>query len=255
MAFQSMTHYNEENYGNRFRLSNDGDYTDVIFLYKSINEVLIGDVHYLKFPEYSGYVHCLGGNCPACNSNVRLQRKIFIPLYLVEQRKVVFWDRTTNFENQLQRDIFSRYADPSKVIFRITRHGAYRDMNTTYDITAVGNNNVMSFEEICRQFNITFPDFYESICESKSFTDLQSLLGGSNTSYAPDTALDFNLPDYQVSPRGAIGDSSDVNTSTDISVSNPTSDVPNTSDVVGGGNASIDISTTPIADGDGDVPF
>lgn len=246
MAFQSMIHYNETNFGNRFRLSNDGDAEDVIFLYQKIEDVLIGDVHYLKYPEYSGYVHCIGANCPACKSKVRLQRKLFIPMYIISQNKIVFWDRNTTFENQLQRDVFSRYSDPSKVVFRVTRRGGYKDINTTYNITAVGTNNIMSYEEICKKFSVEFPNYYDNICEDKSYADLESIIGGvtaNSGSSIPDNNVDYSLPEYQVSPRGAL---------------NGMSSVPDTTDVANAHNNVLngDSLVEDDADGDSDdIPF
>ena len=58
MAFKKITDYNEEKYGRLFVLKDDKEYADVILLYRSINDVLIADIHYIKSPEYSGYVHC-----------------------------------------------------------------------------------------------------------------------------------------------------------------------------------------------------
>lgn len=243
MAFQSMIHYNEANFGNRFRLANDGDAEDVIFLYQKIEDVLIGDVHYLKYPEYSGYVHCIGANCPACKAKVRLQRKLFIPVYVISQNKVVFWDRNTTFENQLQRDIFSRHSDPSKVVFRITRKGGYKDINTTYSITAIGTNNVMSYEDICKKFNITMPAYYEDICADKSYAELESIIGGSsNNSNVPDSSLDYSLPEYQVSPRGTLNDSDSNLIGSELPATTNASSVTMSDNVSG-------------ADSDDDIPF
>lgn len=61
MGFKSIEQFNEERYGNKFILPNDGDFADVIFLYKSAKEVLVADAHYVKSADYSGYVHCNGG--------------------------------------------------------------------------------------------------------------------------------------------------------------------------------------------------
>ena len=104
MAFKKMTDYNEERYGGKFILRNDGDFADVIFLYKSISDVLVADAHYIKSEKYNGYVHCCGVGCPACAKEIRVQNKLFIPLYNIQSREIEFWDRTVRFERQLISD-------------------------------------------------------------------------------------------------------------------------------------------------------
>lgn len=229
MAFQSMADYNENKYGDRFRLSNDGDCADVIFLYTDIHDVLVGNVHYLNYPEYSGYVHCLEHNCPVCKSanKVRLQRRIFIPLYLINEDRVVFWDRTTNIENQLQRDVFSNYPNPSKVVFRITREGEYRDINTKYKIEAIGSNSVMSYSDICTKFNIKFPDYYETICEDKSMSELESIVNGRTNTYnfngvEASSEMINKLPEYQTRPRAILDSAIDISSQDTSGVSEET---------------------------------
>lgn len=60
MGFKSVKSYNDARYGGMFLLKNDGDYADVIFMYQDIEDVLVADTHYIKSPDYSGYVHCCG---------------------------------------------------------------------------------------------------------------------------------------------------------------------------------------------------
>lgn len=96
MAFKKVTEYNEEKYANWFVLPDDGDSEEVVILYKDIEDVLVADVHYIKC-EDSGYVHCLGKGCPACSKGIRVQPKLFIPLYIPSKEEIVFWDRTPKF--------------------------------------------------------------------------------------------------------------------------------------------------------------
>ena len=81
MGFKSVTSYNEEKFNGLFLLRNDGDSADVIFLDRNIDDVLVADTHYVKSADYSGYVHCCGKGCPACAKGIRIQTKLFIPLY------------------------------------------------------------------------------------------------------------------------------------------------------------------------------
>lgn len=204
MAFKTMTQYDEERFGGFFLLRNDGDYADVIFLYRNKEDVLIGDVHYIKTPDYTGYVHCTERNCPACEKGIRVQSKLFIPLYNITDGEIQFWDRSVRFENQLVQDVFSKYPNPSEFVFRIQRQGVAGDINTKYNIWAVGKNKLMDYNQILLTNNATMPDYYENICKTYSSTELHSIL---NTSVTSSTSYESGaMPDYQITPRVPMND-------------------------------------------------
>ena len=208
MAFKSVKQYNEERFGGLFMLRNDGDQADVIFLYRNQEDVLIGDTHYIKSPDYSGYVHCLGKGCPACGKNIRIQTKLFIPLYNVTAGEMQFWDRSTQFENQLMKEVFEAYPCPVDYVFRITRHGAARDVNTYYTIQAVAKNDVKSFDQILSEAGTSFPECFERVCKSVSGPTMRNMLTpveGSGEGYSSATA-GGSLPSYQVTPRAPRAD-------------------------------------------------
>lgn len=198
MAFKTLEQYNEEKYGGWFILKNDGDYADVIFLYPSCREVLVADTHYVKSPDYNGYVHCCGHGCPACAKNIRVQTKLFIPMYNLTDGEIQFWDRSARFETHLSDMVFSKYPNPADYVFRITRHGEAGSMDTKYEITAIARNSANPYSKILADNKITFPEGYEAICKSLSATDMYKML---NASQSPESLS--NLPDYQVTPRGA----------------------------------------------------
>lgn len=195
MAFKSVKQYNDERYKNLLVLKNDGDYADVIFLYRSYNDVLVGDVHYIKSGEYSGYVQCIGRGCPVCGKGIRVQQKLFIPVYNIAADEIQFFDRSMKFEAQLSADIFDKYPNPSEFVFRIRRSGVANDVNTTYSMQAIGKNTVMSYDEIFAKFNLVDPDYYEIICKDYPADKLSSLLNSNSDSASSD------LPNYQVTPR------------------------------------------------------
>lgn len=185
MAFKKMTEYNEEKFGNFFRLVNDNDYADVIFLYRSTHDVLIADVHYAKLPEYSGYVQCLERGCPACADGIRKQSKLFIPMLVVSHcdpdfkgPKLQFWDRSTRFQAKLMSDVFRAYPNPSEVIFRITRHGQANSVDTQYSIRAVrpAIEEFGSYDKILADNRIIFPDSYELVCKDYNAFELRTML-------------------------------------------------------------------------------
>ena len=206
MAFKTMDQYNEEKYGGFFSLRNDKDYADVVFLYRSSRDVLICDAHYIKSAEYSGYVHCCGKGCPVCGKGIRVQTKLFIPLYNYSTGQIEFWDRNVRFENQLVTDVFDKYPNPSEVVFRITRKGAYGDINTTYSIVVKGANSPESgcktYQQILAENNIIFPDYYSQVIKEYSAGELYSMLNDSAESYSNQApAGGYSMPNYQVSPR------------------------------------------------------
>ena len=204
MAFKSVTQYNEEKYGGLFRLQNDQDTADVIFLYQSDHDVLVADVHYIKSADYNGYVHCNGRGCPACAKGIRVQNKLFIPIYNITAGEIQFWDRTMKFEPQLHADVFARYPNPSDYVFRITRNGGAGDVNTKYTIMAVGNNTYKSFDSILAENKIELPAYYETICKDVDAPTLSSWLSNSNTAVGySGTMANYTPPTYTATPRAA----------------------------------------------------
>ncbi len=203
MAFKTVTDYNDERYSHMFRLTNDGDSAEVIFLYQSINDVLVADTHYIKSDDYSGYVHCCGKGCPACAKGIRVQTKLFVPLYNIHDNEIQFFDRSVRFENQLQNDVFKKWSNPSELVFRITRHGASGDINTTYEITAIGNNKIGSYYDILAKFNAVMPDYYGIICKEVTIPQLDAMIN-QGTQGTGQTAQAAPIPDYQPVPRVEI---------------------------------------------------
>ena len=198
MGFKTVEQYNEEKYGGLFVLRNDKDSAHVIFMYRSKQDMLVADTHYIKSAEYSGYVHCCGRGCPACQKGIRVQTKLFIPLYNVDEKEIQFFDRSMKFEPVMHDQVFDKYPNPSEFIFQITRDGAAGDVNTKYYIQAKYKNTVMSYDEICQKFNTTFPAHYENICRDVDAATLDKWL---NTS-APAESLG-EMPSYTISPRAA----------------------------------------------------
>ena len=208
MAFKTVDEYNKERgYDNYFVLRNDGDYADVIFLYRGVSDVLVADAHYINSHDYMGYVHCCGRGCPACGKGIRVQNKLLIPLYNIDSDKIEFWDRSMFFENQLNQDVFSKFPNPSEFVFRITRHGMARDVNTTYEISAVGKNEALPYDVILAKFNTKVPDVYENVIKEFTAGELNLMLNSSDTSSsgssAAATSSVSNMPSYQVTPRAA----------------------------------------------------
>ena len=206
MAFKSLDQYTEEKNKNFFILQNDGEFADVVFMYRGIADVQIVDAHYIKSSEYSGYVHCCGEGCPACAKGIRVQNKIFIPLYVIskngvplETPEIRYFDRTTYFEPQLRADVLNNYPNPSECVFRITRHGKARSQDTTYSIEVLGLNSE-NYDSILAKVGTSMPDDYEKVVKLLSASKLSEML--MNTGSAAPTAA--NLGEYVATPRVAV---------------------------------------------------
>lgn len=202
MGFRTAEEVREEKYEGKFILQNDKDYADVILLYRSSKDVLVADVHYIKSNAYNGYVHCLGPGCPACAKGIRTQTKLFIPMYVKDingkpVNELLFWDRTMRFEPQLNSQVFRAIPNPSTCVFRITRNGAYRDINTTYSFIATGPNSV-SYDKILADCNAKMPDAYEAICKSADASTMTFWLNSANADNLSD------IPEYTPAPRVSV---------------------------------------------------
>lgn len=218
MAFKSVEEFNEDRYRNLFRLTDDKESVDVIFLYQSKKDMLVADVHYVKSSEYSGYVHCIGQGCPACKKGIRVQTKLFIPIYNISKDAIEFWDRSMNqgFVSQLDRDIFDKFPNPSEYVFKITRHGEYRDTATRYDIQAVGRNAVMPYAQILAKFQATMPEYYENIVKTVSISELTEMLQSQGADNAvvtqdyvpvPRAGYQSSIPNTYVNATDVVGNS------------------------------------------------
>ena len=233
MAFKSVEQFNDDRYHNLFRIPNDGESVDVIFLYQSKSDMLVADVHYIRSSEYAGYVHCCGAGCPACAKGIRVQNKLFIPVYNINKGAIEFWDRTMTFEPQMQKDVFDRFPNPSEYVFRITRHGAYKDVNTRYDIVAVGRNSLMSYSQILAKFNTKMPDYYENIVKTYLVSDLTRMLvtsspetGVVTQDYVPVPRAGYqsSIPDTYVNVADAVGSTTEPSFADDIDSSEESDD-------------------------------
>lgn len=198
MAFKSVEDHDQERYKYLFRLENDGEQEEVIFLYQSRKDMLKGNAHYIRSNEYNGYVECLGAGCPACAKGIPLQTdKIFIPVYIIATGEIKFWDRSGGFQHQMDRDVFSRYPNPSEFVFSITRHGEWRSRDTKYEIKAIYRNTSMMYDQLLAQCHATFPEFYSNICKEYSMAELSKLL-------TVNAAPAAELAEYVPTPRAGF---------------------------------------------------
>ena len=206
MAFRSVTQFNEDRYRSLFRLVNDGDDAEVVFLYRSKADELVADAHYIKSASYSGYVHCCGKGCPACAKGIKVQAKLFVPMLVAKQNgeplppersPIQFWDRSVKFDNQLDEDVFRTYPNPSEYVFNIKRKGVPNDIDTKYEIQVFARNSKNTYDAILAQYNVKMPDYYSEVIREVSIPELAAMLQNSGT---PDS----DLPEYTPIPRAGF---------------------------------------------------
>ena len=201
MAFKSVNEYN----GNLFKLPNDNDSADVVFLYRSSAEQLIADAHYIKSPDYSGYAHCCGVGCPACGKGWKVENHFFIPLYNIQNNRIEFFDRSTRFLSQMAA-VFSAYPNPSEYVFKIIRHGVAGSRDTRYEIRLAGKNTYFPYDNILSTFNAKMPDYYENVVKSltieemSQMIDAQASITSSTPGFKPAVSNE-SMQEYVPTPR------------------------------------------------------
>lgn len=206
MAFKTVNTAKAEKHEGKFVLENDGDTAEVIFLYRCSDDMLVADTHYIKTNEYSGYVHCNEGGCAACAKNLRVQQKLFIPMYVIsingqQVNEIRFWDRNMRFEPVLSQAIFKNYANPSEFIFRVTRNGVHGSKETTYGIQVAFKNTSLPFDKIMADNGATFPEYYEHIVKEVPNVTLSQWLASANSANAIANA---DIPEYVPTPRVSV---------------------------------------------------
>ena len=134
--------------GGFFSLKNDKDVAQVRFLYNDIDDVEGLSVHQVEVNGKKRYVNCLReyndpmDKCPFCREGKFTTAKLFVPLYNIDEDKVVVWERGKQFFQQIS-GLCSRYSKGGFVshTFEIERHGKPKDTNTTYGIYETGSDD------------------------------------------------------------------------------------------------------------------
>ena len=152
-----------------FRLNDDGDWSDVIMLIRTKEDIRAGQFHYT--PE-QGYIVCDDDNCEWCNKGIRKQSAMFIPMYDIAQNRLFFWRRSLRFIYDLDKH-FNVYSDISEIVFKITRHGEPKSFTTTYEVQPWAKNTVKAYEEIYDEWHNRIPKFYKNILVSPYEMDIE----------------------------------------------------------------------------------
>lgn len=204
MGFKSIDQFNEAKYGNRLTLKNDGDTARCIILYRNRQDLLIAEAHYVKSAQYSGYIHCTGAGCPACARGLRVQKKIFVPMYDIDRDEVLFFERDTKYFLGQIEEMMVNYPNLSEFVCNLTRHGEAGSRDTRYSITPFAKNSKIPYDEILARKGIKLPDYYETIIKDMTPAQISSILSPtssySGTTYGSAEAL----PDFVPQPRVTV---------------------------------------------------
>lgn len=146
----------------KFNLKNDKDSADVVLLLQKYSDLKVIDIHYVQFPDYRGYVKCLDDNCPLCKVGKELRSRIFIPIYDIQSNTVKFWDRPVAFADELKKQVFNNYANPSEVVYTITRNGEKGNFETSYTFVAVSMNDVIDINNVSINYDAALKVYTEA---------------------------------------------------------------------------------------------
>lgn len=157
-----------------FRLKYDGDRADVIFLYRTPDDIVSFPVHNVCDESTDGKLKrflCKGKGCPLCKKNMKPKDTIFVPIYNIKEDAIQFWERSKLIMYEFDRLFSGTFVGTH--IYRITREGAPGNRMTRYNISEVGRNSeAFYYSNILDRFNIKFPEYYSTIFdEDVDFTE------------------------------------------------------------------------------------
>lgn len=126
--------------GSFFSLKNDRDTARVQLVGDSMKDFPGYSVHEVYDAEgKKRYVNCLReagdpiGLCPFCANRIKLQAKLFIPLYNIDDDEMQVWERGKKFFGDLS-SYCSHTPHVGEVVTEIERRGKANDTSTTYGL-------------------------------------------------------------------------------------------------------------------------
>lgn len=166
-----------DNYGGNgggafFALKNDKDTARVHFMANTMDDIAGYAVHQVSIDGKNRYVNCLReytdpiDACPFCAAGMKIQAKLFIPMYNIDTNETQIWERGKTFLSKLS-SLVARYNPLVAWSFEIERNGKSGDTNTTYEIF-----NLEQTETTLNDLP-EIPDPIGTIILDKSFDDMQ----------------------------------------------------------------------------------
>lgn len=148
-----------ENYGavksNYFNLKDDGDTARIRFLINDLNDVEGVATHEVQVGDKRIDVECLRAynepvdKCPLCAAGMKVNAKLFVPVYDIGSKESKIWTRGRTFFNKLS-SLCARYNPLVATPFEVERVGKKGDTNTTYETYPMQSDNarIEDFPEI-----------------------------------------------------------------------------------------------------------
>ena len=154
----SNFNYQNDNQVGFFNLKSDGEEAVVRFMHDDVSDFEILTVHQITTADGKyRKVGCIrdprepSEKCPFCANSTPIQQKIYIKILQYEKTadgRIIatpkVWERSVQYAQTL-KSYLDNYGPLSDIICKVIRHGAPKDMKTTYEI--VPNLNKMIYRD------------------------------------------------------------------------------------------------------------
>lgn len=185
----NVEQYKPEGTFDFFNLKDDGDVAEVRFLYETLDDLDIRNVHKLELKSgKTMYVDCLRDDyessmdlCPCCADGNKASLQVWIPLYDVREEKAMLWNRGYGFITGVLLPTLTDVAEKNgkdglpicATHFIIERHGVAGDSKTTYTVEPVETDDFM-IDDLGEDFVI--PTAIGKILHEKTAAELSSFV-------------------------------------------------------------------------------
>ena len=186
-----------------FSLKNDGDEAIVRIMHDNTASFDILTEHSIQVDGKFRSVNCIRNatdsldKCPLCSNGNQVQRRIYIHMIRYNRNDdgtitpvPVVWARSLNYAKTIKSYI-DNYGPMSDVLCKIIRHGAPRDMKTTYEIVPNLNKNVYR-DDLYPKVSAFFEDYHAcgTAVMDKSYDELVTFV---NTGKFPEKVRNNNM--------------------------------------------------------------
>ncbi len=137
-----------------FRLVDDGDTARVRFLYNTSDDIEMFSVYQVDVNGKKRWVNSLRNynepleKCPFSRlSGVKLQNKLFIPIYNIDENCVQIWERGFTYQKKLE-PIAKRFEPIYSAVVEISRSGRKGDKETTYNFFLEGRDDNFDISKV-----------------------------------------------------------------------------------------------------------
>lgn len=151
-----VDNYSSGNTNGYFKIEKDMEVKRIRFMYNKVDEIEGMSVHKVKINDKDRYVNCLReykdpiDKCPFCAEHIKLEARLIMPVYNIEEDEVQIWDRGKSMFQKVIGQC-TRYSnddiDIVNNVFEVERHGKANDKKTTYELYQVDRDDT-SIEDL-----------------------------------------------------------------------------------------------------------